>query len=532
MALGIYKSAADEGSFISLRRLFKRRHFRAKVVRLENPYHEEFMSLRVYNTFTGRKEEFVPLTPGKVKMYVCGVTVYDHCHIGHARANVVFDVIYRYLRAVGYDVTYVRNYTDIDDKIINRANREGVTYRDIADRFIEEFDRDMASLGLELPSHQPKATDNIAEIIDLVKRLIDRGFAYQAGGDVYFCVEKFEPYLRLSKRSLEEMQAGARIEVGEKKRHPMDFALWKEAKPGEPWWESPWGKGRPGWHIECSAMSMKYLGETFDIHGGGKDLVFPHHENEIAQTEAATGKPFVRYWLHNGFVNINSEKMSKSLGNFFTIKEVLQRYDSEILRFFLLSAHYRSPIDFSDQNMEEADAGLERIYSALAAAGEVMAGGGTATVVPSVLADAEKELYDRAGSFEGKIREAMDDDFNTALAVGHIFDLVRSINRVIAEGGKTAEVRGLLAEANEKLLWAGGILGLLRSEPAAFLERIKGRKLTATGISEEEISRLIAERTEARRRKDYRRSDEIRDYLLSKDIMLLDGPQGTSWKVK
>ncbi|HEY6009518.1 MAG TPA: cysteine--tRNA ligase, partial [Geobacteraceae bacterium] len=287
------------------------------------------MPLRVYNTMSAAKEEFVPLEPGKVRMYVCGVTVYDHCHIGHARANVVFDVIYRYLRASGFDVTYVRNYTDIDDKIINRANRDGVTYDVISERFIKEFDRDMTELGLELPTLQPKATDHIAEIIAIVQTLIDKGIAYQRGGDVYYSVEAFPGYLKLSKRNLEDMQAGARVEVDESKRHPMDFALWKEAKPGEPYWESPWGRGRPGWHIECSAMSMKYLGESFDIHGGGKDLVFPHHENEIAQSEAATGKEFVKYWLHNGFVNINAEKMSKSLGNFFTIKEVLARYDRE-----------------------------------------------------------------------------------------------------------------------------------------------------------------------------------------------------------
>lgn len=333
------------------------------------------MPLRVYNTLTSGKEEFVPLRPGKVGMYVCGVTVYDYSHIGHARANVVFDVICRYLRFLGYDVTYVRNYTDIDDKIINRANADGVPYNVISERFITEFDHDMAQLGLELPTFQPKATEHVADIIDLVARLIDKGHAYAAGGDVYFCVEKFATYLKLSGRNLEEMQAGARIEVDEKKRHPMDFALWKEAKPGEPFWESPWGKGRPGWHIECSAMSIRYLGETFDIHGGGKDLIFPHHENEIAQSEAATGRPFVRYWLHNGFVNINAEKMSKSLGNFFTIREVLERYDSEVLRFFLISAHYRSPLDFSDQNLTEAESGMERIYSALAGIDAALANG-------------------------------------------------------------------------------------------------------------------------------------------------------------
>ncbi|MEI6305746.1 MAG: cysteine--tRNA ligase, partial [Deltaproteobacteria bacterium] len=291
------------------------------------------MALRVYNTLSGEKEVFVPLVPGNVGMYVCGVTVYDYCHIGHARANVVFDVIYRYLRYSGFAVNYVRNYTDIDDKIINRANQEGVDYRVITERFISAFDEDMKRLGLARPTNEPKATDHIDAIIEVIERLVAKGHAYESDGDVYYAVETFQEYLKLSGRNLEEMQAGARVEVGEKKRNPMDFALWKASKPDEPWWQSPWGQGRPGWHIECSAMSMRFLGKTFDIHGGGKDLIFPHHENEIAQSEAANGCRFVSYWLHNGFVNINSEKMSKSLGNFFTIREVLKKYDPETLRF-------------------------------------------------------------------------------------------------------------------------------------------------------------------------------------------------------
>jgi cysteinyl-tRNA synthetase len=489
------------------------------------------MALRVYNTLNGKKEEFKPIEPGKVKMYVCGVTVYDHCHIGHARANTVFDVIYRYLQHAGYDVTYVRNYTDIDDKIINRAHREGVGYRDIADRFIVEFDSDMEALGLALPTHQPKATDNIPEIIAIVTKLIEKGYAYAAGGDVYFCVEKFEPYLNLSKRNLEEMQAGARIEVGEKKHHPMDFALWKEAKPGEPFWESPWGNGRPGWHIECSAMSMKYLGETFDIHGGGKDLIFPHHENEIAQSEAANGKPFVRYWLHNGFVNINSEKMSKSLGNFFTIKEVLEKYDSEVLRFFLISAHYRSPIDFSDQNMNEAVTGLERIYSTLAAIDTAIAGA-TFPLPPADMNAEERDLFEKINSLNERFQEAMDDDFNTALVIGHVFDLVRAVNRVMADEKRKAAIGGLLQEARKQLNEVGRVLGILISDPAEFLQRITNRKMADASITEDEIKNLIQERADARLRKDYRRSDEIRDLLLGKGIVLLDSPQGTSWRAK
>ena len=483
------------------------------------------MTLRVYNTLSGTKEEFKPLVPGKVSMYVCGVTVYDHCHIGHARANVVFDMIYRYLRHAGYDVTYVRNYTDVDDKIINRANQEGVPYNVISERFIAEFDRDMAALGLDLPSHQPKATEHITEMIAVISRLVDKGYAYAADGDVYFCVEKFDPYLKLSKRNLDEMQAGARIEVGEKKRHPMDFALWKGSKPGEPFWESPWGEGRPGWHIECSAMSMKYLGETFDIHGGGKDLVFPHHENEIAQSEAANGKPFANYWVHNGFVNINSEKMSKSLGNFFTIKEVLDKYDAEVLRFFLLSAHYRSPVDFSDQNLREAEAGLERIYAALAGIDEAAAKG-----AENAEGEADEELAGKTATIAERFREAMDDDFNTAQALGFVFDLVRSANRVLAEGRGGS--RGLLADAGSRIREVGGVLGLFTSEPNAFAERLKNRKAAELPIAAEEVERLIAERLAARAARDFRRADEIRDNLAAQGIMLLDSPQGTTWKVK
>jgi cysteinyl-tRNA synthetase len=483
---------------------------------------EDHMALRVYNTLSGSKEEFVPLNPGKVGMYVCGVTVYDHCHIGHARANVVFDMIYRYLQAKGFEVNYVRNYTDIDDKIINRANRDGVAYNEISERFIKEFDSDMARLMLELPTHQPKATEHIPEIIAIVQKLIDKEFAYQSGSDVFFCVEKFDPYLKLSKRNLEDMQAGARIEVDERKRHPMDFALWKGAKPGEPYWESPWGQGRPGWHIECSAMSMKYLGETFDIHGGGKDLIFPHHENEIAQSEAANGKPFVKYWLHNGFVNINAEKMSKSLGNFFTIKEVLDRYDAEVLRFFLLSAHYRSPIDFSDQNLKDAELGLERIYKALVSIDERLSGG--EDFAPS---EESAELEEKCQAIAGRFTEAMDDDFNTALALGHLFDVVRSINKVVPVTPKE-----LLERVKEAVAAISRVLGVCDSNPASFLQRLKDRKTSEMELSVEEIERLIAERAEARKAKNFQRSDEIRNQLLERDIVLLDTAQGTTWKVK
>jgi len=494
------------------------------------------MALRIYNTLSGSKEEFIPLEPGKVSMYVCGVTVYDNCHIGHARANVAFDVVFRYLRYAGYDVTYVRNYTDIDDKIINRANQEGVAYNVISERYIKSFDEDMARLGLAVPTHQPKATEHIDDIIRIVSTLIDKGYAYEASGDVYFAVEKFASYLKLSKRSMEEMQAGARVEVDERKNNPMDFALWKGAKPGEPFWESPWGHGRPGWHIECSAMSGRLLGKTFDIHGGGRDLIFPHHENEIAQSEAANGVPFVRYWLHNGFVNINAEKMSKSLGNFFTIREVLDRYDSEILRFFLLSAHYRSPIDFCDQNLTEAESGLERIYKTLAAIDQLLAGKSPlplAEAVPGDLAEAEMELHERVVGLDGRFREAMDDDFNSALALAAIFDLVRSVNRAMAEKGSgDGALLSLAAAARSGVAQIGSVLGLFLSEPDSYLERIKSRKASEQSIDAGEIEGLIAERAAARKEKNFKRSDEIRDLLLARNIELFDGPQGTTWKVK
>ena len=489
------------------------------------------MALRIYNTLSAAKEEFVPKHPGKVSMYVCGVTVYDNCHIGHARANVAFDVVYRYLLHSGYDVTYVRNYTDIDDKIINRANKEGVPFNVISERYIRSFDEDMARLGLALPTHQPKATEYVDEIIALVQSLVDKGAAYAVEGDVYFCVEKFPGYLKLSKRNLEEMQAGARIDVDERKRHPMDFALWKSAKPGEPYWSSPWGNGRPGWHIECAAMSMKLLGDTFDIHGGGKDLVFPHHENEIAQSEAASGQPFVRYWMHNGFVNINAEKMSKSLGNFFTIREVLDRYDSEVLRFFLLSAHYRSPIDFSDQNLADAEAGLDRIYSALATLNEVLDTPSTPGTDNALQSDAALELQEKVTALQQRFREAMDDDFNTALAIAHLFDLIRTLNRVLAEKHHAA-TKALLSRVKSEIDVIAGVLGVINSIPAEYQARLKARKSSQLPISVEEIEALVAERTAARKAKDFKRSDEIRSQLLDKGIELLDGPGGTEWKVK
>jgi cysteinyl-tRNA synthetase len=481
------------------------------------------MSLRVYNTLSGKKEEFQPLVPGKVGMYVCGVTVYDYCHIGHARANIVFDIVYRYLQYREFDVTYVRNYTDVDDKIIARANERGISSQALSEEFIEAFDEDMAALGLRKPSHEPKATAHIAQIIALVKQLIDKGMAYESAGDVYYSVEKFSDYLKLSKRNMEEMQAGARIAPGEQKRNPMDFALWKAAKPGEPSWESPWGAGRPGWHIECSAMSSTLLGDTFDIHGGGRDLIFPHHENEIAQSEGASGKPFVKYWLHNGFVNINQEKMSKSLGNFFTIRDILKSYDPEVVRFFILTAHYRSPVDFSDQNLKDSQAGLSRFYEALQTANDAVEG------CPEGETAAEDGVQ-----LETQFRAAMDDDFNTAQAIGFLFEGARSINRLVAEkkfrkkADKVASVRAI----REKLLELGEVLGLFGSDPASWLKQQNLKGLQELGLTEADVDAAIKDRLDARSSKDFDRADQIREELAQRGVELLDSPTGTTWKMK
>ena len=481
------------------------------------------MTLRVYNTLAGKKQEFQPLVPGKVGMYVCGVTVYDYCHIGHARANIVFDIIFRYLQYSGFDVTYVRNYTDVDDKIINRANERGISSKELSEEFIQAFDEDMAALGLHKPTHEPKATEYIKEIVAIVETLIGKGMAYEADGDVYYSIETFPTYLKLSKRNMEEMQAGARITPGEQKRNPMDFALWKAAKPGEPSWASPWGAGRPGWHIECSAMSSSLLGETFDIHGGGRDLIFPHHENEIAQSEGASGKPFVNYWLHNGFVNVDKEKMSKSLGNFFTIRDILQKYDAEVVRFFILTAHYRSPIDFSDQNLKDVQAGLTRFYEALQVSAEAVSGGPEGGT-PS----------GEGAQLETQFREAMDDDFNTAQAIGHLFEGARAINRLCGEKkfrknvGKVATVRDL----HQKILELGDVLGLFSSDPATWLHQQNLRGLQDLEISEQDINGLIEARLQARKDRDFAQADQIRDDLAAKGIELLDSPTGTSWKIK
>ena len=491
------------------------------------------MPLKIYNTLSKKKEEFLPLEEGKVKMYVCGVTVYDRCHIGHARAAVVFDVIYRFLRHLDYQVTYVQNYTDVDDKIIKRANQEGVSSQAIAERYILDHQQDMQALGMERPTHQPRATENIPQIIDLVRKLVEKGFAYAVDGDVYFSVEKFGPYGKLSGRDPEEMQAGARVEVDERKKNPLDFALWKASKPGEPEWESPWGKGRPGWHIECSAMSQRYLGESFDIHGGGKDLIFPHHENEIAQSEAATGRPFVRYWVHNGFVNINQEKMSKSLGNILPIRDLLQDYQAEALRLFLLSSQYRSPVDFSTQHMVEASAGLDRFYSALSGIEDFLTGKGEVPPLnPSGLKGAAKEVFEKVSAARESFAEAMKDDFNTAQALGYLHDLSRMLNRVLADKGfrKDPAAAALLGQGRDCLLTSGKILGLFQVKPPEYFAEQRRRFLRAKGMPEEQVQDLIAKRETARREKNWALADEIRQQAVSLGIALEDGPKGTTWR--
>lgn len=479
------------------------------------------MPLTIYNTLTRAKEPFETIEPNKVRMYVCGPTVYDSAHIGHARAVVTFDVIVRYLRARGYEVTYVRNFTDIDDKIIQKANQTGASCLEVAERYIAEFHRDMDALYVERPSMEPRATEYIADIIRIVERLIAAGFAYVLDGDVYFSVETFAEYGKLSKRKLDQMEAGARVDVDDRKRNPFDFALWKSSKPDEPWWESPWGRGRPGWHIECSAMSSTLLGETIDIHGGGMDLIFPHHENEIAQSEAAFGKTFVRYWMHNGFVNINSEKMSKSLHNFLTVREALENHHPETIRMFLISSHYRSPIDFTPKSMEEAESGVERIYATLQRLETVLKTSGPPDAVPR-------------GETWTRFCEAMDDDFNTAKAVGILFDTVRSINRLLDEHPERPEdsVCDLLNVQWGDLLAVGRILGVMNERPADYFERKKQNVLEKKGVDTTFIEGKIAERREARKAKQWQQADAIRKELEAMGVSLEDRPDGTTeWRL-
>jgi cysteinyl-tRNA synthetase len=482
--------------------------------------------MRIYNTLSGSKEEFIPLNSHGVKIYACGVTVYDYCHIGHARSAIVFDVIRRYMRYKGFHVTYVRNFTDIDDKIINRARQEGITWDVVAKKYTDEYYKDMDMLGVGRADIEPKATEHIQEIIDIVKGLIEKGYAYEIDGSVYFEVEKFTGYGKFSKRDKEEMLAGARVEVDERKKNPIDFALWKKSKEGEPSWDSPWGPGRPGWHIECSAMSLKHLGESFDIHGGGADLIFPHHENEIAQSEAFTGKPFARYWIHNGFITIDKEKMSKSLGNFFTIKEILDKFDPEVVRCFLLSTHYRSPIEFSDEQLREVESSIDRYYTTVIRIQDFLEKDG----VKKESSNTEKAFEQTIVSFRERFEEAMDDDFNTALALGHIFELIRDVNRFLDSKPSGPQVNELLFKARELLMETGDVLNIFGRTPIEWYRSLMVTK--KIGLTGEEICHRIKEREDARKRKEWAIADRIRKELEEKGIILEDKKDGTDWKVK
>lgn len=465
--------------------------------------------MKLFNTLTRKKEDFVPLEENKVRMYSCGPTVYNYFHIGNARPFIIFDTLRRYLEYRGYEVKFVQNFTDIDDRMIQKANEEGITVKELADRFIEEYFIDAKGLGVKEATVHPKATENIDAIIDIIKTLEDKGYAYAVNGDVYFSAKKFNEYGKLSHHNLEELESGARVDVDERKKDPVDFALWKAQKPGEPAWDSPWGKGRPGWHIECSAMVMKYLGDTIDIHSGGLDLTFPHHENEIAQSEAATGKPFARYWLHNGFININNEKMSKSLNNFFTVRDIVKEFDYEVLRFFMLSAHYRSPINFSDELLEQAKNGLDRIYTAIENLQYMRGHAVDAAITPE-----EQKLKDRLLEIKEKFIEAMEDDLNTADAIAAIFDMVKELNSNITA---TSTPTVAIIDAGLSLLnELGGVLGIAQKREEKTLDA--------------EVEELIAQRQQARKEKNFKLADEIRDKLKAMDIILEDTPQGVKWK--
>lgn len=459
--------------------------------------------MQIYNTQSRRKEEFVPITPGKVTIYACGPTVYNYIHIGNARPAIVFDTLRRYFEHKGYDVTFVQNFTDIDDKMIRRANEEGITVKELGERFIKEYYQDADALGVERATVNPKATEHIPEIIALVKKLEDKGLAYAcANGDVYYNTQAFASYGKLCGQNLEDLEAGARIDTDPNKRHPMDFALWKAQKPGEPAWESPWGMGRPGWHIECSAMSMKYLGETFDIHCGGKDLVFPHHENEIAQSEGATGKPFVHYWMHNGFINVDNEKMSKSKGNFFTVRDISKEYDLEAVRMFMLSAHYRSPINFSREMIEQAKASLERLYTARDHYEFLLK-----NAPDGEPGEREKELMEKVEAARKGFDAAMDDDLNTADAIGNMFELVRAGNALLDEKSPKQAVKAVL-DALEEMAQVCGILT---------------RKNDG---EDEQVKALLEARAEARAQKNWAESDRLRDEITALGYVLKDTKQG------
>jgi cysteinyl-tRNA synthetase len=484
--------------------------------------------MQLYNTKTRQKEDFTPREPGKVAMYVCGITAYDYCHIGHARAAVVFDVLVRYLRFLDYEVCFVRNFTDVDDKIINKASEEGLSSSEVAQKYIAAFYEDMDKLNVLRADIEPKATEHIQDMIALTEKLLSKGYAYETeSGDVYFKVRSFNEYGRLSGSNIEELRSGARIAPGEEKQDALDFALWKHAKPDEPYWPSPWGNGRPGWHLECSAMSERYLGLPMDIHGGGQDLAFPHHENERAQSVAAAGKEFVRYWIHNGFVKVNEEKMSKSLGNFVTLRDIFKYYLPESLRFFLISQHYRSPLDFSWEALDEAEKGLKRIYQTKKQIEDALARNKWST--EDLPAEFDAEIKDLVGNWS----QSMNDDLNTAAALGHTFHLVRLANRILEDKTwrKSAQARDIFKLILEKMHAWGAILGVFNAKSTQFLEDLRKRKAVRKGIDIQKALELIEDRQKARQEKDFARADSIRDELHEMHIEVKDTPQGPVWDV-
>ena len=464
--------------------------------------------MKIYNTMTREKQEFVPIKAGEVSMYSCGPTVYDYFHIGNARPFIIFDTMRRYLEYLGYKVTFVQNFTDIDDKMINRANKEGITVKELGERFIAEYFKDAEALGIKKATIHPKATENIDAIISVVKDLEEKGYAYNVDGNVYFRTKKFDEYGKLSHQPLEELESGARIDVTDDKEDPMDFALWKAQKPGEPAWESPWGLGRPGWHIECSAMVNKFLGASIDIHSGGKDLIFPHHENEIAQSECANGCSFANYWMHNGYININNQKMSKSLGNFFTIRDITEKYKPEVVRFFMLSAHYRSPVNFSDELMQQAQSAMERVYTCIDNLKFLLG-----AAKDRELNDKEKELSSALLAAKKRFCDSMDDDLNTADAISAIFDIVSVANKNLSQDGDNAKA---VIEATLSMIHEiGDVLGLFEEKEEASVDS--------------EIEALIEKRNEARKNKDWAEADRIRDELKARNIILKDTPMGVKW---
>jgi cysteinyl-tRNA synthetase len=465
--------------------------------------------MKLYNTMTHRKETFEPIEPGKVKMYSCGPTVYNYFHIGNARPFIVFDVLRRYLEYIGYDVTFVQNFTDVDDKIINRSHEENCTAKEIADKYIKEYFTDADALGIRRADVHPRVSDTIPEIIDMVQALVDKGLAYNIDGNVYYAVEKFPRYGCLSGQNIEDLEAGARIDVNGEKQSPLDFAVWKKAKPGEPYWESPWGKGRPGWHIECSAMSRKFLGKTIDIHGGGQDLIFPHHENEIAQSEGANGCTFAHYWVHNGYININNEKMSKSKGNFFTVRDIAKKYDLEVVRMFMLMAHYRSPVNFSDELLTQAKNALERLYTAKFQMQYLLE-----RCEDKAPSEDEAKWADHLKAYNDQFIAAMDDDLNTADAIAAMFELVRDANSTLTEASSKQTVEAALQMFNQ----LSDVLGLATKN-----------KDEKEGSLEDEIEALIEKRQAARKAKDFATADAIRDDLAAKGIILEDTRDGVKW---